>query len=30
VRREGELQIARLNDLAEHSGEPRGGTGVAH
>ena len=30
VRREGEIQIARLNDLAEHSGDPRGGTGVAH
>jgi hypothetical protein len=30
VRREGELQIARLNELAEHSGDPRGGTGVAH
>jgi hypothetical protein len=30
VRREGELQIARLEDLAKHSGDPRGGTGVAH
>jgi hypothetical protein len=30
VRREGELQIARLEDLAQHSGDPRGGTGVAH
>jgi hypothetical protein len=30
VRREGELQIARLEELAEHSGDPRGGTGVAH
>jgi hypothetical protein len=30
VRREGEMQIARLNELAEHSGDPRGGTGVAH
>jgi hypothetical protein len=30
VRREGELQIARLEDLAQHSGEPRGGTGLAH
>jgi hypothetical protein len=30
VRREGELQIARLDDLAQHSGDPRGGTGVAH
>lgn len=30
VRREGETQIARLEELAMHSGEPRGGTGVAH
>jgi len=30
VRCEGELQIARLEELARHSGEPRGGTGVAH
>jgi hypothetical protein len=30
VRREGETQIARLEELAEHSGDPRGGTGVAH
>jgi len=30
VRREGENQIARLEELAEHSGDPRGGTGVAH
>lgn len=30
VRREGELQIARLEDLAQHSGEPRGGTGIPH
>ena len=30
VPREGEIQIARLEDLAEHSGDPRGGTGVAH
>jgi hypothetical protein len=30
VRREGELQIARLEELAQHSGDPRGGTGVAH
>jgi len=30
VRREGEAQIARLEELAEHSGDPRGGTGVAH
>ena len=30
VRREGELQIRRLEELAQHSGDPRGGTGVAH
>jgi hypothetical protein len=30
VRREGEIQIARLDELAQHSGDPRGGTGVAH
>jgi hypothetical protein len=30
VRREGEVQIARLEELARHSGDPRGGTGVAH
>jgi hypothetical protein len=30
VRVEGERQIARLEDLAQHSGEPRSGTGVAH
>ena len=30
VRREGEIQIARLEELAKHSGDPRGGTGVAH
>jgi len=30
VRLEGEKQIARLEDLAEHSGDPRGGTGIAH
>jgi len=30
VRREGERQIARLEDLAKHSGDPRGGTGIAH
>jgi hypothetical protein len=30
VRREGEAQIARLEELAKHSGDPRGGTGVAH
>ena len=30
VRSEGEAQIARLEELAKHSGDPRGGTGVAH
>jgi hypothetical protein len=30
VRQEGERQIARLEELARHSGDPRGGTGVAH
>jgi hypothetical protein len=30
VRVEGETQIARLEELAKHSGDPRGGTGVAH
>ena len=30
VRREAEIQIARLEELAQHSGDPRGGTGVAH
>ncbi len=30
VRVEGATQIARLEELAEHSGDPRGGTGVAH
>jgi hypothetical protein len=30
VTREGETQIARLEELAKHSGDPRGGTGVAH
>jgi hypothetical protein len=30
VRREGELQIVRLEELAQHSGDPRGGTGIAH
>jgi hypothetical protein len=29
VRREGEIQIARLEELANHSGDPRGGTGEA-
>jgi hypothetical protein len=30
VRAEGERQIGRLEELAKHSGDPRGGTGVAH
>jgi hypothetical protein len=30
VRLEGERQIARLDDLAQHSGEPRSGTGAEH
>jgi hypothetical protein len=30
VRTEGERQIARLEELSRHSGDPRGGTGVAH
>ncbi len=30
ARREGEVQIARLEELAQHSGDPRGGTGAAH
>jgi hypothetical protein len=30
VRAEGERQIARLEELAQHSGDPRGGTGIAH
>ena len=30
VRRAGEREIARLEELAKHSGDPRGGTGVAH
>jgi hypothetical protein len=30
VRAEGEQQIERLEELAKHSGDPRGGTGVAH
>jgi hypothetical protein len=30
ARTEGERKIAQLEDLAEHSGDPRGGTGVAH
>jgi hypothetical protein len=30
ARLEGERQIARLEQLAEHSGEPRGTLGIAH
>jgi hypothetical protein len=30
VRSEGERQIARLDDLANHSGEPRSGIGIDH
>lgn len=30
ARREGERKIAELEELAEHSGEPRGGTGTDH
>jgi hypothetical protein len=30
VRVEGKRQIARLEELARHSGDPRGGTGIAH
>jgi hypothetical protein len=30
VRLEGERQIARLEDLAQHSGDPRRGTGAEH
>ena len=30
VRVEGERQIARLEELAQHSGEPRSGTGAEH
>lgn len=30
VRIEGERQIARLDDLANHSGEPRSGIGIDH
>ena len=29
ARRECEIQIAQLEELAQHSGDPRGGTGVA-
>jgi hypothetical protein len=30
ARIEGEKQIARLEDLAEHSGDPRGTLGIGH
>ena len=30
VRREGERQIARLQTLSDHSGEPRHGLGIEH
>lgn len=30
ARVEGERQIARLEDLAQHSGEPREGLGISH
>ena len=30
VRREGERQIARLQELSDHSGEPRHGLGFEH
>jgi hypothetical protein len=30
VRAEGERQIARLDNLANHSGEPRSGLGIDH
>jgi hypothetical protein len=30
ARREGERQIARLEELSQHSGEPRGGLGIGH
>lgn len=30
ARREGERQIARLEALAQHSGEPRDGLGISH
>ena len=30
ARREGERQIARLEELAENSGEPRQGLGISH
>ena len=30
ARSEGERQIARLEELAQHSGEPRDGLGISH
>lgn len=30
ARLEGERQIAKLEDLAEHSGDPRGAAGLSH
>jgi hypothetical protein len=30
ARLEGERQIAKLEDLAEHSGDPRGAAGIGH
>jgi hypothetical protein len=30
ARREGERQIARLEELSRHSGEPRDGLGISH
>jgi hypothetical protein len=30
ARLEGEKQIARLEELSQHSGEPRGGLGISH
>lgn len=30
ARVEGERQIARLEELSQHSGEPRGGLGISH
>jgi len=30
ARAEGELQIARLEELSRHSGEPRDGLGISH
>ncbi|HEV2791535.1 MAG TPA: hypothetical protein VGV69_09590 [Solirubrobacterales bacterium] len=30
ARREGERQVARLEQLAQHSGEPRDGLGISH